>query len=139
MILGLMKMIGKLKSLISNQLDGVRVLEILILEFRISFLEKLIMIQNLNLQKEIVMTTNGAIETRAHLNWEVVLWMWYFMKTMIKRLEVIYWNHNWLLNDVLFMTNVKLSLITVILEHIILVHNCNVQLTHIDKDYITLK
>ena len=68
MMLGLMKMIGKLKSLISNQLDGVRVLEILILEFRISFLEKLIMIQNLNLQKEIVMTTNGAIETRAHLN-----------------------------------------------------------------------
>lgn len=50
----------------------------------------------------------------------------------------MYWNQNWLLNDALFMTNVNSSKITVILEHTILVHNCSVQLTHIDKVYITL-
>jgi len=36
------------------------------------------------------------------------------------------------------MTNVNISKITVILEHTILVHKCSVQLTHIDKVYITL-
>lgn len=50
----------------------------------------------------------------------------------------MYWNQNWLLNDALFMTNVNSSKIMVILEHTILVHNCSVQLTHIDKVYITL-
>ena len=50
----------------------------------------------------------------------------------------MYCIQNWLLNDALFMTNVNSSKITVILEHTILVHNCSVQLTHIDKVYITL-
>ena len=61
-------MIDKLKSLISNQLDGIRVLDLMILDFLISLLMKLKEIQNLNLQKEIVMTTNGAKETQEHHN-----------------------------------------------------------------------
>ena len=61
-------MIETLKNSLSNQLDGVKVLDLTRLDFLISLLKKLKMMLIQKLQKEIVMKTNGAIETQIHKN-----------------------------------------------------------------------
>lgn len=61
-----MKMIDKLKNLLSNQLDGVKVSELKRLDFLNSLLEKLKKMKIQKLQKEIVLKTNGAKETQIH-------------------------------------------------------------------------
>ena len=65
-MLRVMKMIDKLKNLLSNQLDGVKVSDLKILDFLNSLLEKFKMMKIHKLKKEIVLKTNGAKETQIH-------------------------------------------------------------------------